>query len=108
MALQNAVVKEFIYLGTAININNDIILEIKRRVTLANRCYFGLTRQLSSRDVSRATKLILYKALTLPVIHYGAEAWKLSGTDAAALEVFERKLRYKVAAQDFWSNKSWR
>ena len=32
------VVKEFIYLGIAINSNNDVNLEIKRRVTLANRC----------------------------------------------------------------------
>ena len=30
-------VKEFIYLGTAINTNNDVSLKIKRRVTLANR-----------------------------------------------------------------------
>ena len=38
-------VKEFIYLGTAINTNNDVSMEIKRRVTFANRCYFGLNRQ---------------------------------------------------------------
>ena len=49
------VVKEFIYLGTAINTNNDVSLEIKRRVTLANRCYFDTNRQLCSRDLSRAT-----------------------------------------------------
>ena len=36
-----------------VNTNNDVSLEIKRRVTLANRCYFGLNRQLSSRDLSR-------------------------------------------------------
>ena len=34
----------------AITTNNDVSLEIKRRVTLANMCYFGLNRQLSSRD----------------------------------------------------------
>ena len=39
------VVKEFTYIGTAINTNNDVILEIKRRVALANGCYFGLNRQ---------------------------------------------------------------
>ena len=61
---------KFIYLGT----NNDVSLEIKRRVTLANMCYFGLNRQLSSRDLSRATKLTLYKALILPVLLFGAEA----------------------------------
>ena len=43
------VVKEF-------NTNNNVSLEIKRRATLANRCYFSLNRQLSSRDLSRATK----------------------------------------------------
>ena len=41
------VVKEYIYLGFAINTNNDVSQEIKRRVTLTNRCYFGLYRQLS-------------------------------------------------------------
>ena len=39
--------------------NNDISLEIMRRVTLANKCHFGLNRQLSGRDLSRATKLTL-------------------------------------------------
>ena len=86
----------FIYLGTAINTNNDVSLEIKRRATLASRCYSGLKRQLSSGDLSRATKLTLYKALMLPVLPYGAEAWTLSNTDAAALGVFERKVLRKI------------
>ena len=32
-------VKEFLYLGTTITTNNDASPEIKRRVSLANRCY---------------------------------------------------------------------
>ena len=36
------VVKDFVYLGSSINTDNDISLEIRRRITLANRCYFGL------------------------------------------------------------------
>ncbi|XP_062141894.1 uncharacterized protein LOC133849872 [Drosophila sulfurigaster albostrigata] len=60
------VVKEFTYLGTAINTKNDVSLEIKRRITLANRCYFGL------------------------------KAWVVSITDAAALGVFERKILRKI------------
>ena len=70
--------------GTAINTNNDVSLEIKRRVT--NRWYFGLNRQL----------ITLYKALILPVLLYGAEAWTLSNTDAADLGVFERKVLRKI------------
>ena len=71
-------------------------MAIKRRVTLTNSCYFGLNRQLSSRDFSRATKLTLYKAIILPVLLYGAEAWTLSNTDADALRVFDRKVMRKI------------
>ena len=71
-------------------------LGIKRRITLANRCYYGLNGQLSNRDLSRTTKLILYKTLILPVLLYGAEAWTLLSTDAAALRVFERKVLRKT------------
>ena len=89
-------VKEFIYLGSAVTNKNDVSLEIKRRITLANRCYYGLNGQLSNRDLSRTTKLILYKTLILPVLLYGAEAWTLLSTDAAALRVFERKVLRKI------------
>ena len=89
-------VKEFIYLGSAVTTRNDVSLEIKRRITLANRCYYGLNRQLSSRDLSRTTKLTLYKTLILPVLFYGAEAWTLLSTDAAVLKVFKRKVLCKI------------
>ena len=52
--------------------------------------------QLSSRDLPRATKLTLHKALILPVLLYGAEAWTLTSTDATALEVFERKVLRRI------------
>ena len=32
------VVKDFLYLGSSINTDNDISLEIRRRITFANRC----------------------------------------------------------------------
>ena len=90
------VVPEFIYLGTSVNTTNDISLEIKRRITLANRCYYGLSKQLCSRALSRPTKLTLYKTLIIPVLLYGAEAWVMTQSDAAALGVFERKILRKI------------
>ena len=89
-------VKEFVYLGTAINQDNNISLEIKRRIALANRCYFGLSKQLRSKALSRKTKLTLYNTLILPVLTYGAESWTVSVADAAALGVFERKILRKI------------
>ena len=88
-------VKEFIYLDSAFTVKSYMNLEIKSRITLVNRCYYGLNRQLSSDSLSRTTKLLLYKTLILPVLLYGAEAWTLS-TDAAALRAFERKVLHKI------------
>ena len=65
-------------------------------IALANRGYYGLNGQLINRDLSRSTKLILYKTLILPVLLYGAEAWTLLNNDAAAFRVFERKVLRKI------------
>ena len=40
------VVKDFIYLGTAINETKEINFEIPRRIMMASRCYYGLSKQL--------------------------------------------------------------
>ena len=90
------VVKDFIYLGSSINSDNDISLEIRRRITLANRCYFGLSKQLSKKALSWRTKICLYKSLILPVLLYGAETWTLTSSDEQALGVFERKILRKI------------
>ena len=78
------IVKEFIYLGSAVTTKNNVSLEIILS-TIASRCYYGLNRHLGSRDLSPTTKLILYKTLILLVIQYEAEAWTLLSTAAAAL-----------------------
>ena len=89
-------VEEFIYLGSAINKNNNVSLEIKRRIVLANRCYFGLSKHFRDKALSRATKIQLYQTLIQPVLLYGAEAWVMSQADETALGVFERKILRKI------------
>ena len=78
------VVKDFVYLGSSINTDNDISLEIKRRITLANRCYFGLRKQLSKNALSWRTKICLYKSLIWSVLLYGAETWTMTSSDEQA------------------------
>ena len=65
-------------------------LKIKRKISFANRHYCNLNRQLSSRAISRTTKLIHYKMLILHVLLYDAEAWTLLSNNVAVLRVFER------------------
>ncbi|XP_054089974.1 putative uncharacterized transposon-derived protein F52C9.6 isoform X1 [Zeugodacus cucurbitae] len=90
------VVDNFVYLGTSINNTNNVSLEIQRRITLANRCYFGLSRQLNSKVLSRRTKIKLYKSLIIPVLLYGAEDWTMSTSDETTLGVFEWKILRKI------------
>ena len=86
--------------STAITTNNDGSLEIKRRVTLPSRCYFGLNKQLSmKRPLSYDEMNILQVSLSL---------WR-SGMDAVKHRCCcTASVREKSAAQDFWSSKSWR
>ena len=79
------VVKDFVYLCSSINTDNDISLEIRHSITLANRCYFVLRKQLSKKALSWRTKICLYKSLILPDLLYGAETWTLTSSDEQAL-----------------------
>lgn len=45
------VANEFVYFSTAVTRKYDDSLEFKRRVTLTKMCYYGLSRQLCSRDL---------------------------------------------------------
>jgi hypothetical protein len=68
-------------------------LEIQRRIQTANRCFFGLRKQLQSRHLSRSTKNIIYKTLIYsPVLLYGSETWVLIRQEENQLLVFGRKV----------------
>lgn len=45
----NIVHNFFIYLSSNVTSKSDVSLKIKHVITVANRCYFGLNRQLSGR-----------------------------------------------------------
>ena len=71
------IVDNFDYFQTSINTNNNISLKIIHSITFANRCYFGLSRQLKSKVLSRWTKSNIYKSLIIRVLLNGAEAWTM-------------------------------
>lgn len=90
------VVEQFIYLGTDMRKTNNISLDLKRKILLANRCYFGLSKQVKNKDISRQTKHILHNTLILPKLLYGADAWIVMQADKAFLRGFERKILHKI------------
>ena len=86
------VVDSFVYLGSQVNGNNDIVDEIRRRVALGNRCYFGLLKLLRSKTIHRNLKCMLYKTLIRPVVTYGSESWCMTNKEEQILLTFERKI----------------
>jgi hypothetical protein len=85
-------VEKFCYLGSLISHDNDVSQEIKQCIVVANKCYYGLARQLKSRVLSRHNKIKIYKMLIRPVLVYGLETWQLKIGDIASLGVFERRI----------------
>ena len=89
-------VKQFKYLGTIISSNNDIMIELKNRIYMANRCFYGLRSQLKSKLINIKTKTNLYKTLIRPVALYGCECWTLKKSEEKLLLTFERKILRKI------------
>lgn len=89
-------VNSFVYLGSELNSHNDISKEIQRRITAANRCFFGLSKHFRSRFLSNRTKVTLYKTLVRPVLTYGSEAWATTKNDEERVAVFERRVLRRI------------
>jgi hypothetical protein len=66
-------VEEVRYLGTTLTDQNYIQEEIKNRVKSGNACYHSVQNLLSSRLLSKHTKIKLYKAIILPVVFIGVK-----------------------------------
>jgi len=81
-------VSEFIHLGMIISNDNSVEKEIQGCILADNRTYFAAISLFRSRLLSRATKIMLYKALIRPAVSYGAEAWTLTKKEEQALLIF--------------------
>jgi hypothetical protein len=83
------------YLGTKVNIRNDISEEIKTRNVAASTSCFGLQKHLKSRILSRTIKIQLYRTLIKPTVMYGSECWTLP-IWWTKLDEFERKVLRRI------------
>lgn len=72
---------ELTYLGSIITNINTMSREFKRKTVLTQRCYYSLSRQLSSRDLPCITNVLPDNS--------GMDPVKI---DATALRVFERRI----------------
>jgi hypothetical protein len=66
-------VEKFKYLGTTLTDQNCIKKEIKSRINSGNACYYSVQSLLSSRLLSRNTRVKIYVTIILPRVLYGFE-----------------------------------
>jgi hypothetical protein len=87
------VVTDFMYLGTLINCENDLDEQIKRRITIGNRCYYGMSKLVQSQSLKRKTKCQLYKTIVLSTVLCRSESWTLSLAHEHFLEVLRERFQ---------------
>jgi hypothetical protein len=66
-------VEEFRYLGTTLTNRNSIHEEIKSRLKSGNACYLSVQNLLSSRLLSKNTKIRVYRTVVRPVVCTGVK-----------------------------------
>ena len=85
------VVSSFCFLGATIAREGGCEREIRRRITLGKGAMQGLEKIWKDKSVSLETKTRIVKAMIIPVVLYGCEAW----TKTKALEK-------KIEACEMW------
>jgi len=100
------VVQSFKYLGSVINVANDLDEELKTRMIQANRCFFALKHLFRSRLLNVTTKYRLYKTLVRSVATYACETWTLTTNQENQLKCFERRIQRSISGPikvaDMW------
>ena len=66
-------VRDFIFLGSKITVDDDCSHEIKRYLLLGRKTMTNLGSVLKSREITLPTKVPMIKATVFPVVMYGCE-----------------------------------
>lgn len=84
-------VEEYKYLGIWIEREGNIENEIKERINSAAKVYHSINRSvIRKREISRKTKMTIYKTVFIPTLVYGSESWVLNQSQRSRLQ------RYKL------------
>src|SRR5215470_13967781 len=89
-------VEEFRYLGATLTNQNSIHEEIKSRLKSGNACCHSVQNLLSSRLLSKNTKIRVYRTIILPVVLYGCETWSVTLREEQRLRVFENRALRRI------------
>ena len=85
-------VDTFIYLGATVSKEGGIDKEIRRRLGHFRVAYDKPHKIWSSSQLSRRTKLKIFKSNVISVLLYGSETWKMNIGDENLIDTFLSKI----------------
>jgi hypothetical protein len=83
------VVDNFTFLGVMIRKDGECEREIYRRIAMGKAAMSKLLKIMKDRDITRATKIRMVKALVYPVMMYGCETWTIRKKERKRIDSFE-------------------
>ena len=90
-------VDHFPYLGSHLSSKADIDSEIQHRICCASGAFAKLRKRVFEEpDLLARTKLLVYKAVILPALLYGAETWTTYSRHLRALESYHQRHLRKI------------
>ena len=75
-------VRDFIFLGSKITVDDYFSHEIKRCLLLGRKTMTNLDSILKSRDITLLTMVHLVKPMVFPVVMYGCESWTIKKAES--------------------------
>jgi adenine-specific DNA methylase len=89
-------VENFNYLGSILNADNKMNIEIAERIAKGKKAYHANAKLIKSKFLKRNTKMKIHKTIIRPVVTYSSEAWTLTAKDEKNLRTFERQILRKI------------
>jgi hypothetical protein len=74
-------VENFNYLGSILNADNKVNIEIAGRIAKVNKAYYANAKLIQSKFLYKNTKTKIYKTTIRPVATYSSETWTLKAKD---------------------------
>lgn len=85
-------VENFKYLGSVLDCKGTMDADINERISATAKLYYQLQRGfIQKREISRKTKLAVFRSVYIPTLTYGCESWTISKRSASKLQASEMK-----------------
>lgn len=90
-------VDHFQYLGVIIDRTGTQEADINNRIQKANKLYYAMnTNFINKKEISKQTKLTVFKTIYRPVLTFGCESWTLTEQQKSKIQAVEMRYLRRV------------